>query len=504
MKSSLKSVRSLSILPEEVDGNIKKCTSGDGVGTTAGGKGVSIANFNGRAALITLGCAKNQVDSEVMLGVLEETGFEIVQDMGSADIIVVNTCGFLESAVKESLDAIFEASEFKKNGRLRKLFVAGCMVERYRDEITRLLPEVDGFLGIDDILRVGELSVGEFSKSSLAEFASKAGRPYFLYDDTMPRRMSTPSHTAYVKISEGCNRPCTFCIIPRIRGAMRSRAPLSIIREVQALVSQGVREINLVGQDLTAYGDDFDDRYSLVDLLHELDKIEGLVWIRLLYAYPLGITSELLSAITSLSKVCKYLDIPLQHASEQVLKKMRRPLGKFAPRSLVAKIQQEAPSIALRTTFIVGFPGETQEDVADLEDFILEGHFTSVGIFTYSPEQGTPSFEYDNHIEEGEKEARRDRLMKAQAKVLKRKLKQMVGTTIPLLLEGYHDETDLLLQGRASFQAPEVDGVIIVNDVDSSVEIQVGSFYDVKISDITGYDLVGSLVGGDEAGVVNL
>jgi ribosomal protein S12 methylthiotransferase len=454
-----------------------------------GGQGVDPSKFIGRAALITLGCAKNQVDSEVMLGVLESTGFEIVQALEEADVIVVNTCGFLESAVKESIDAIFEASEFKKNGRLRKLFVAGCMVERYRDQISALLPEVDGFLGIDDVLKVGE-----FAGGAIEEFAREVGRPYFLYDDTMPRRMSTQSHTAYVKISEGCNRPCTFCIIPRIRGKMRSRQPESIIREVENLVASGVREINLVGQDLTAYGEDLLQPVPLANLLHQLQEVEGLEWIRLLYAYPLGVTSELLAAIRDLSKVCKYLDIPLQHSAEGVLKAMHRPLGKCAPRRLVEKIRTEAPEVSIRTTFIVGFPGETEEDVADLEAFIKEGHFSSVGIFTYSPEQGTPSFELPGQIDEEEKEARRGRLMEAQAEVITENLTSFVGKTIPLLLEGNHEDTDLLLQGRASFQAPEVDGVVIVNDIVEGIEPELGRFYRVKISEVAGYDLVGSIV----------
>jgi ribosomal protein S12 methylthiotransferase len=456
---------------------------------TLGGEGTDPRNFMGRAALVTLGCAKNQVDSEVMLGVLEKTGFEIVQELGEADVIVVNTCGFLESAIKESIDAILAASEYKTNGRLRKLFVAGCMVERYRGDIVETLPEVDGFLGIDDILKVGE-----FAQGAVESLVLGGARPYFLYDDTMPRKMSTASHTAYVKISEGCNRPCTFCIIPRIRGGMRSRTPESVLKEVRELVEQGVREINLVGQDLTAYGEDLSTKYPLHLLLSDLNEIDGLRWIRLLYAYPLGVSSELLNAITILPKVCKYLDIPLQHSSEKILRAMQRPLGKYSPRKLVAKIRSEAPTVNIRTTFIVGFPGETMEDVLDLEAFISEGHFSNVGIFTYSPEVGTPSYEFAEHLPQSEKDARRDRLMEAQAAVLESRLQEYVGKSFEILFEGVHEDSDLLFQGRTQFQAPEVDGIVIINDVQSSQELKNGSFHKFEVTEVLGYDLVGQLM----------
>jgi len=275
---------------------------------------------------------------------------------------------------------------------------------------------------------------------------------------------------------------------------MRSRQPESIIREVESLVASGVREINLVGQDLTAYGEDLSQPITLANLLHQLQEVEGLEWIRLLYAYPLGVTSELLAAIRELPKVCKYLDIPLQHSSERILKAMHRPLGKCSPRRLVEKIRSEAPEVSIRTTFIVGFPGETEEDVIDLESFIREGHFSSVGIFTYSPEQGTPSYELPGQIDEEEKEARRGRLMEAQAEVMTENLTSFVGKTLPLLLEGNHEDTDLLLQGRTPFQAPEVDGVVIVNDIADGIEPELGRFYRVKISEVAGYDLVGSIV----------
>lgn len=482
-------MKSLRVLPIE-DSSACSNQGSKGVYAKSNGGGPDLREFAGRAALVTLGCAKNQVDSEVMLGVLEQSGFEIVQEPADADVIVVNTCGFLESALRESIDAILEVAEYKETGRLRRLLVAGCMVERYKGELEENFPEVDGFLGIDDLLKVGDFASGDFGRS-----LEGAGRPYFLYDETMPRKMSTLGHTAYVKISEGCNRPCTFCIIPRLRGAMRSRMPDSVVAEVKALSEAGVREINLVGQDLTAYGEDLaSGKYPLWKLLQDLDSSGGVEWIRLLYGYPLGITPELLAAIRDLPRVCSYLDIPLQHSSESVLRRMRRPLGKCAPRKLVEQIKAIAPSVKLRTTFIVGFPGETEEDIADLVDFVAEGHFSSVGVFTYSQEVGTPSYDLEGQLEQEVKDERRARVMEAQSAVLNKLLPSFVGQILRVMLEGAHQDTDLLLQGRAEFQAPEVDGVVIINDVSPDIDVQTGEFYDVEITDVAGYDLVGRIV----------
>jgi ribosomal protein S12 methylthiotransferase len=459
------------------------------------------ANFVGRAAVVTLGCAKNQVDSEVMLGTLEAAGFEIVNDLAEAEVAVVNTCGFLQSAINESIDAVLDAAEYKTKGRLRKLLVAGCMVERFRGDLHEAMPEVDGFLAIDDVLKVGEFALG-----NVAELAAEAGRPYFLYDEKMPRRLSTLKHTAYVKIAEGCNRPCTFCIIPRIRGGMRSRPVASVVAEALDLAERGVKEINLVAQDLTDYGHDRrSSGEDIVSLLTELNNTlesrykmgEGLSWIRLLYAYPLGISNSLLETIIKLPRIASYLDLPLQHVSEGVLKEMKRPLGRFSPRSIVEQINSVCKGdLALRTTFIVGFPGETEDDVEALANFVAEGHFSSVGVFTYSKEDGTPSALLKGHISEKAKQERKELVMSAQAAVLEQRMPQLIGSRAKVLLESYHEDTDLLLVGRAEWQAPEVDGLVIINDNEiSDLKLEEGNFYDVEFTEVVGYDMVGKVVG---------
>jgi ribosomal protein S12 methylthiotransferase len=483
-------MKSLSILPLEGGKSETSCSVAVNIAEPQeleGGK-----KFAGRAAIITLGCAKNQVDSEVMTGVLRNTGFEIVNDLQRADVAVVNTCGFLESAVKESVDCVLELSELKKSGSLRRLLVAGCMVERYKGDIRKALPEVDSFIALDGLLSVGQMALGE--DETLRDLLHEGARPYFLYDDSMPRHLSSKGHMAYVKVSEGCNRPCAFCIIPQIRGAMRSRSIDSIVREVEALGAQGVREINLVAQDLTAYGTD-GDKGQLVELLRRLDQAQAAQWIRLLYAYPVGVDDELLAAITELPSVCKYLDVPLQHASEAVLKNMKRPIGRFGSRRFVEYVRSQAPDIKLRTTFIVGFPGETEADIAELEKFVSEGHFESVGVFTYSPEQGTAAYDMKDQISEKEKRARRDRVMLAQQKVRISRNQEYIGQELEVLVEGPHEETDMLLSGRTRFQAPEVDGSILINDVEEHVgEVTAGHIGRVRITEVSGYDLVGTLV----------
>jgi ribosomal protein S12 methylthiotransferase len=448
--------------------------------------------FAGRAAVVTLGCAKNQVDSEVMIGVLRNTGFEIVSDLAHADIAVVNTCGFLESAVKESVDCVLELSELKRSGSLRRLLVAGCMVERYKGDIRKALPEVDSFIALDGLLSVGQAALG--ADESLRDILHEGARPYFLYDETMPRHLASKRHMAYVKVSEGCNRPCAFCIIPQIRGAMRSRTVESIAREVSALGAQGVREINLVAQDLTAYGTDRGGE-KLVDLLRAIDGTKAVPWARLLYAYPVGVDDELLGAIQDLPVVCDYLDVPLQHSSEEVLKNMKRPVGRFGSRRFVEYVRNTAPKIHLRTTFIVGFPGETEQDVRDLESFVKDGHFESVGVFTYSPEAGTGAYDMADQISEKEKRDRRDRIMLAQQKVRIARNNDYVGQQLEVLVEGPHEETEMLLSARTRFQAPEVDGNVLINDVAPEITApSAGHMGLVEITEVSGYDLVGRLV----------
>lgn len=449
---------------------------------------VEKGDFAGRAAIVTLGCAKNKVDSEVMLGLLERGGYEIVNDVTDADVVVVNTCSFLQSAVEESIDAILDVSDLKEEGRLRQLVVTGCLVSRYKEELEDSLPEVDAFLTTDEVLEITNVVDGDLPK-----FLKDGARPYFLYDDTLPRELTDVGHSAYVKISEGCDRPCTFCIIPKIRGPMRSRELDSVLREVENLAERGVREINLVGQDLTAYGQDR-KAANLAVLLQEIDGLKVMDWVRLLYTYPLGINGELLDAVGGLKSVCNYIDLPLQHSSEAVLKRMKRPLGKFSPRKLVPFMRDRQPGIHLRTTFIVGFPGETEEDITDLERFILEGHFTSVGVFTYSPEPESPAAELDGAVAEEERHERRERLMLAQKAVNDDRMADFVGQELDVLLDGVHPESDMLLTGRTSFQAPEVDGTVIITDSEVEQEVlRAGAMLRVEITETAGYDLVGKV-----------
>ena len=452
--------------------------------------GVAARHFFGRAAVVTLGCAKNQVDSEVMLGTLAQSGFELVKDVNIADVAIVNTCGFLESAVKESIDTIIDLGQLKQSGRLRKLIVAGCMVERYGPELADTLPEVDAFITTDDLKRVGEVA----GTSSTGSLFRAAGRPYFLYDETTPRILSTQSHSVYVKISEGCVRPCTFCIIPTIRGPIRSRTIDSVVNEIKDLSHGGVKEVNLVAQDLTAFGLDRKER-GLSDLLRAIDRETGITWVRLLYAYPVGVDQRLLETIVGLPSVCNYLDIPLQHSSESILKEMKRPLGKYSPRKIVEFIKNVTPEVKLRTTFIVGFPGETEADIDDLAAFISEGHFASVGVFAYSNERGTPAHELAGHLPESIKEERRARLMDAQKDIVERDLSRIVGQRLEVMIDGTHQETDLLLTARTRFQAPEVDGVVIINDSElEGADIFPGKICQVEVTEVAGYDLVARIV----------
>ncbi|MDC0358149.1 30S ribosomal protein S12 methylthiotransferase RimO [Oligoflexia bacterium] len=453
--------------------------------------------LKGRVAIITLGCAKNQVDSEVILGVLSKAGFEIVSEIEAADIAVINTCGFLESAVRESVDCVLEVAQHKEAGRLRRVIVVGCMVERYRDELRRQLPEVDAFVGSNNLLEVVEAAHEQAQAKNVFDGIFKA-RDY-LYDDTTPRLLSDAMHSAYIKISEGCSKPCSFCTIPSIKGKMRNRKSASVIKELEQLTAMGVKEVNLIAQDTSAYKDDSNGA-DLATLLEMIDQTGLLDWLRVLYAYPTGISDRLLTCISDLPSVCEYLDIPLQHSSPTVLKPMCRPLGNYAPKTIVDKIKTNTPDIHLRTTFIVGFPGETEEAISDLEAFVSSGYFSSVGVFTYSNEEGTPAFALDGQIAEEVKQERRERIMLAQQRVNSSRLAAYIGSTLPVLVEGTHPDTEILLSARTRFQAPEVDGRVIINDIkDSSdakdkFEVEAGTFGVVEITEVAGYDLVGTLV----------
>lgn len=468
---------------------------------------VTQAPFGGNVAVVTLGCAKNLVDSEVMLGSLLAKGFRAVTDPSNADLIVVNTCAFLESAVEEGLDTILEMTKHKSSGRCKQLIVAGCMVERYRDQLVKDLPEVDRFISTDELQQVANLS--ETTENCLDD----ARRPYFLYDETMPRARSTASHAAYVKIAEGCDRPCAFCIIPKIRGSFRSRPVESIVAEVKALLTDGVKEISLVAQDLTAYGTDLSEGKRLKSLLPELlrafsagQAITPKFWTRLHYAYPIGVDETLIRLITELPYVANYLDMPLQHIAHPVLKAMRRPLGEKGTRALIDQIRTIAPEIALRTTFVTGFPGETEKDVESLAQFIREGHFTHVGVFPYSQEREALSYTMPNQIPEKEKKARVKYLMETQQEIVHHSYEDLVGNNIPALIEGEHEESDLLLSARAEWQGVETDGNVLITDVaeefldaDGNADLTSfkGKFATVEITDSAGYDLVGKIISLD-------
>ncbi|MBL7662964.1 30S ribosomal protein S12 methylthiotransferase RimO [bacterium] len=455
------------------------------------------APFQGNVAFVTLGCAKNLVDSEVMLGVLLDQGYRAVENPEQADVIVVNTCAFLQSAVEEGIDKILEMAAYKKSARCRKLIVAGCMVERYRQQLQAEIPEVDRFVSTDELLKIGE------EGSTTAECFDQARRPYFLYDETMPRALSTGKHSAFIKISEGCNRPCAFCIIPKIRGGLRSRQQSSILSEFKLLLDHGVKEFNLVAQDLTAYGTDFPGnrgiKSELADLLSNIDQIsQDDFWVRLFYAYPVGTNQELIRQIIASQKICNYLDIPLQHVSNSVLKSMRRPLGEKGTRALIESIREAAPDLAIRTTFILGFPGETEADVEMLEEFVSAGHFTHVGAFTYSQEEEADSFTYPEQVPDQVKEARRARIMAAQKKVVDQRLAKLVGSEMKVLVDGFHPDTELLLSARTEWQGPETDGQVIINDVPEEFANQLsdlqGKFVRVKITEVKDFDLIATLI----------
>lgn len=439
-----------------------------------------------KIGFVSLGCAKNLVDTEVMLGMLVRGGHQITPVQREAEIIVVNTCGFIDPAKEESVNTILEMAGHKEDGNCRRLIVAGCLVERYRDQILREIPEVDAVVGTGEIPRILEAC------SSDAVPPVYDSRELFLYSDEDPRILTTPSYWAYIKIAEGCDHPCTFCVIPRMRGRFRSRPLDSVVREAEVLARRGVREVNLVAQDSTMYGWDWGNRRGLAELLRRLGQIEELAWIRFLYAYPNSIYDELLDAIAETPKVCKYIDMPLQSASRQVLKRMKRGGNREALARLIERIRRRIPDIAIRTTMIVGFPGETEEDFRELTDFVKEVEFDRLGAFTYSDEEHAASFRLDGKVPQSVKRERLDRLMGTQARIAARRNGSLVGRTFPVLVDGPSDESDLLWQGRLPSQAPEIDGVVYLND-GVTEDIRPGEVLPVRITEAHRHDLVGAI-----------
>jgi len=434
---------------------------------------------------ISLGCPKNQVDSEVMLGGLTQDGFVLRDDPATSEIIIINTCGFIEDAKKESIDTILEMSEHKKTGSCRLLVVAGCLPQRYKGELAKSLPEVDLFLGVGDLPKLVE-SINKHVGTQQVE----VGRPDYLYDHASPRVLTGRSHAAYVKIAEGCFHGCSFCVIPRIRGKYRSRPMQSIVSEVDDLLSRGVREINLIAQDSTAYGGDLGDGTSLAALLEGLVALGGDKWIRLLYAYPHGFPEDVVSVMRDYRDVVKYIDIPIQHASQKILKSMRREGDAHEMRRLFDKLRYCVPDICLRTSVIVGYPGETEDDFAELLDFVCETKFENLGAFVYSPEEDTVAAALDQKVPRTLAMDRCRELMSVQQEISYDRNRLRVGKTQRVLVEGASEETEHLLVARHAGQAPDVDGVVYINEGTASA----GEFATVEITEAHEYDLIARIV----------
>jgi ribosomal protein S12 methylthiotransferase len=447
-----------------------------------------------KVGFISLGCPKNLVDSEVMMGQLKANGYELTADASEADTVVVNTCGFIDSAKKESIEAILEAAQLKTNGKAKRLVVAGCLVERYRDELKASMPEVDAFIGtsqINDILAVCDPQTNTRSLPIITVGNQSAT---YLYDESTPRVLATPSHYAFIKIAEGCDRPCAFCFIPQMRGHFRSRRFGSIVAEAHQLAEEGVKELILVAQDSSRYGEDLGKQDALAHLLRELSHTEGIEWVRVMYTYPTHISDAFLDVLAEEAKAVKYLDMPLQHASQNVLKLMKRGGNRASLEKLIKRVRERVPGIAVRTTFIAGFPGETDGDFEELLAFVKNVEFDRVGVFTYSDEEGTPAFELPNKVDPKIAKQRRIRLMKAQSRISRKRNKAKVGEVLRVIFEGESNESDLLWQGRIETQAPDIDGCVLINDVPEGFIPLPGEMVNVLITEAQEYDLVGKIV----------
>ncbi|HEY4381785.1 MAG TPA: 30S ribosomal protein S12 methylthiotransferase RimO [Acidobacteriaceae bacterium] len=500
---------------------------------------------------VSLGCPKNLVDSEVMMGLLDRAGGELTPHAEDAEILVVNTCSFIDSAKQESVNTILEMVQHKvaNGGKAQRLIVAGCLVERYRDEIRKNIPEVDAVVGtgeLEAILEAAGLSVPAAPAATASPFnilvsrapsavhqhshptevgaqleaegaksrpegdlreqqgrfsrehwdGATAALPEYLYSDETPRILTTPRASAYIKIAEGCDHPCSFCIIPQLRGKFRSRRLESIVAEAEKLIAQGVREITLIGQDTTCYGEDLGLKDGLSSLLEALAVLPGLKWLRFLYAYPNKVTTKLLETIARHDNIAKYLDVPLQHASPSVLKRMKRGGTPEVFLRLIEKARATVPGLVLRTSFIVGFPGETDEDFQQLEQFIREAKIDWLGVFSYSDEEGAAAFELDGALKVPKRtiEARRRRLMKLQQKISAKAKSAWVGREVDVLVEGESDETELLWQGRTALHAPEIDGKVLINDFGPHEALVPGTFYRAEITESHDYDVVARIL----------
>jgi len=472
-----------------------------------------------KIGFVSLGCPKNLVDGEVMLGYARDAGHEITPDAQDADVLVVNTCAFIDRAKQESIDAILEMAQQKRDGKCSRLVVTGCLAERYRDELRKEIPEIDALLGtgelpgIVDALAPGIEARGPRSddRSPTIEVASQpvtfhrkknqrtsdvgsrtsAAKPLptYLYDAETPRVLTTPRHFAYVKIAEGCDYTCAFCIIPTLRGEYRSRTRESVVAEARALAGRGVKELLLISQDTTFYGIDRQERGALAKLLRELNAIDGIEWIRLLYLYPTTITDDVLAAMAECEKVCRYVDLPLQHASADVLKRMRRPGNRKTYDALLARIRERVPGVTLRTTFIVGFPGETEAEFAELEGFVRDTGFDHVGVFTYSHEEGTSAHQLEDDVAAAVKTKRRNTLMAEQKRIVARAQKRKIGRQVRVMVDGPSPDHELVWRGRLEGQAPEIDPVVYLTEANPEA-LEPGALLDAQIVGAREYDLV--------------
>jgi ribosomal protein S12 methylthiotransferase len=460
---------------------------------------MSNSAINTKVGFVSLGCPKNLVDSEVMMGILAREGYELTPRADEAEVLVINTCSFIEPAQKESVEAILEMAEHKKFGAARRLIVAGCLVERFRKEILEQIPEVDAVVGTGEVEKILEAVRG--TKAANGNGAPHANASDYLYHDLTPRMLTTPRHAAYIKIAEGCDHPCAFCIIPQLRGKFRSRRFESVAREAEHLARAGVREVTLIGQDTTSYGEDLGLRDGLPQLLARLAEIEELTWVRFLYAYPNRVTQQLLDTLAAHERLVKYLDMPLQHASRNVLASMKRGSNGEAFLKLLERVRKTIPGVSLRTSFIVGFPGETDADFLELCDFVRAAEFDWMGVFTYSDVDTAASFHLGEKVAEKVKTDRRDRLMALQKKISARKLKSKVGTIETALLEDESRESELVWEARLQGMAPDIDGKVYVNDVafpegqsmDAHIP-QPGDLVRIEITEAHDYDLVGRIL----------
>jgi len=463
-----------------------------------------------KIGMVSLGCPKNLVDSEVMLGLAQRAGLELTREPEQAEVLIVNTCAFIDKAKQESVDAILEMAEHKKTGACRTLVVAGCLAERYRDELRDQIPEIDAILGtgeVPDIVAALGLTGGGMSPTtspiqllrangepvtfghSSRTTSARTPLPTYIYDADTPRLLATPRHYAYIKIAEGCDYKCGFCIIPTLRGHYRSRPHDSIVREARDLAARGVKELLLISQDTTFYGNDRGERGALARLLRALNDVEGIEWIRLLYLYPTTIGDDVLDAMADLEKVCRYIDLPLQHASDAVLKRMKRPGTQASYERLLERIRRRVPDVTLRTTFIVGYPGETADDFEELLDFVGAQEFNHVGVFTYSHEEGTSAFDLIDDVPMSVKERRRAAVMRRQRQIVTRAQRRRVGEHVRLVVDGPSAEHELVLRARSAGQAPDIDSVVYLTDCDPA-SLTPGEFLDAELVSAREYDLL--------------